>query len=411
MLLRNIDPEIGLCNGARGIVMEATRRVLDIMLIAGKHAGRRVYVPRISLAPKIADLPFTLRRRQFPVKLAWAMTINKAQGQTLQMVGVFLPQPVFSHGQLYVALSRVGSADRIKVLALPESGQGHYKDEEGVEDGLYTANIVWPEALLGNPTPNLNSPSWNPPAALPACKAPGDAIGSLEIDEGSGLTSLQMKGSTCAPATIVQQESDTANMDAGEHNSLDGTFFFTPVSFADDGVTLDFPAGHAEPADLHRAWFPGYFEPQQQARCGMHAINNAIGYQFADAPLMSKALRAYLPHARFEGLPETAADHESPSGDYSIELLAFLFQWRHNIYFLDVNRPILPGTESLNRIYDQDVCGILVNKNQHHWVTFKLVDETIWFLDSQGEPEPYSFAQYSGYLAFYGPSYAIRSIA
>ena len=77
MLLRNIDPEIGLCNGARGIVMKATRRVLDIMLIAGKHAGRRVYVPRVALAPKIADLPFTLRRRQFPVKLGWATTIGR----------------------------------------------------------------------------------------------------------------------------------------------------------------------------------------------------------------------------------------------------------------------------------------------------------------------------------------------
>jgi ATP-dependent DNA helicase PIF1 len=52
-------------------------------------------------------MPFTLRRRQFPVRLAFAMTINKAQGQTLKMVGIFLPKPVFTHGQLYVAMSRI----------------------------------------------------------------------------------------------------------------------------------------------------------------------------------------------------------------------------------------------------------------------------------------------------------------
>ena len=142
----------------------------------------------------------------------------------------------------------------------------------------------------------------------------------------------------------------------------------------------------------------------------MHAINNAVGFQFADAPLMSQALRAYLDHAHFEHLPETAEDHESPSGDYSVELLAFLFQWHHNIYSLDLDNPILPGTESLNRIFEQDVCGIIVNKNQHHWVTFKLLHETIWLLDSQGEPEPYTFTQYSAYLAFYNRAYAVRYI-
>ncbi|KDE05463.1 hypothetical protein MVLG_04153 [Microbotryum lychnidis-dioicae p1A1 Lamole] len=54
-----------------------------------------------------AELPFTLHRRtQFPIRLAMAMTINKSQGQSLAQVGVCLEKPVFSHGQLYVALSQ-----------------------------------------------------------------------------------------------------------------------------------------------------------------------------------------------------------------------------------------------------------------------------------------------------------------
>ncbi|RCN45056.1 hypothetical protein ANCCAN_08921 [Ancylostoma caninum] len=60
-------------------------------------------------------VPFRLRRRQFPIRLAFAMTINKAQGQSLNSVGIYLGVDVFSHGQLYVALSRARRMERVKV--------------------------------------------------------------------------------------------------------------------------------------------------------------------------------------------------------------------------------------------------------------------------------------------------------
>ena len=65
------------------------------------------------------------------------MTINKAQGQTIPIMGLYLPKSVFTHGQLYVALSRVQSKDNIKVLVK----DGH---KEGKED-VYTKNIVYKE--------------------------------------------------------------------------------------------------------------------------------------------------------------------------------------------------------------------------------------------------------------------------
>jgi len=61
-------------------------------------------------------LPFVLSRKQFPVRLSFAITINKSQGQTIPNVGIYLPRHVFRHGQLYVALSRGDSQNSTKVL-------------------------------------------------------------------------------------------------------------------------------------------------------------------------------------------------------------------------------------------------------------------------------------------------------
>ena len=50
------------------------------------------------------------------------MTINKSQGQTLSRVGLYLPRPLFRHGQLYVVISRVKTKRRLKILILDEDG-------------------------------------------------------------------------------------------------------------------------------------------------------------------------------------------------------------------------------------------------------------------------------------------------
>lgn len=71
------------------------------------------------------------------------MTTNKAQSQTLDYVGLYLPQQVFSHGQLYVGLSRVGSADRIKVFS-PFNPASCELEARG---GTFTRNIVYREVL------------------------------------------------------------------------------------------------------------------------------------------------------------------------------------------------------------------------------------------------------------------------
>ncbi|GMF38712.1 unnamed protein product [Phytophthora fragariaefolia] len=81
------------------------------------------------------NFPFRLRRKQFPVVPAFALTINKAQAQTVQNLGLYLVTPCFSHGQLYLALSRVTSRSKFKALI-------EYPELEE-DDGVYTDSTVY----------------------------------------------------------------------------------------------------------------------------------------------------------------------------------------------------------------------------------------------------------------------------
>ncbi|CAG8810768.1 30253_t:CDS:2, partial [Gigaspora margarita] len=86
-----------------------------------------------------SDFPFQFERRQFPIRLSFAITINKAQDQIILIMELYLPKPVFSYGQLYVALSKVQLKDNIKVIVK----DGHIKGKKDV----YTRNIVYKEVF------------------------------------------------------------------------------------------------------------------------------------------------------------------------------------------------------------------------------------------------------------------------
>ncbi|XP_053570386.1 uncharacterized protein LOC128660512 [Bombina bombina] len=113
MLLRNINTKRGLCNSTRLVVKALRQNLIIAQVLTGIGERKNVFIPRKDLAPSNTELPFILRR-QFPVKLAFALTVNKSQCETLDRVGIYLPKPVFSHGRLYVAFSQVKNYADVK---------------------------------------------------------------------------------------------------------------------------------------------------------------------------------------------------------------------------------------------------------------------------------------------------------
>ncbi|CAN1257711.1 ATP-dependent DNA helicase PIF1 [Linum perenne] len=135
MLLRNLKPSAGLCNSTRILLTHLGDHTLRGLIIGGSHEGTIAIISRIVLDKTDPNWPFTLKRRQYPLRLCYAMTINKSQRQTLEHIGIYLPSPVFSHGQLYVALSRARSVEGIHIIL----------QSDGTLSETTTRNIVYQE--------------------------------------------------------------------------------------------------------------------------------------------------------------------------------------------------------------------------------------------------------------------------
>jgi len=141
MLMRNLSDRLGMVNGTRLRVETATllRKLTVRVITPGPHFGEKHFVPRIRFKPDAPDVSVCFTRLQFPVRLAYSMTTNKAQGQTLLRAAIHMKFHAFAHGQLFVACSRVGLALDLAVFC---PGQG--ADDNG---RVYTTNVVYPEVL------------------------------------------------------------------------------------------------------------------------------------------------------------------------------------------------------------------------------------------------------------------------
>ena len=150
ILLRNLRAGSGngLRNGTQLTIQKLGTKVIELEISSGVNQRENVLLPRIAIVPSDTELPLTLKRHQFPIRPCFAMSTNKAQGQTFYFVGIYLPDNVFTHGQLYVAFSRVRSASCVTVYVNNEDG--YTKNIAGVDPGFPVGGCQ--PSLEGAPT-------------------------------------------------------------------------------------------------------------------------------------------------------------------------------------------------------------------------------------------------------------------
>lgn len=139
ILLRNLNQNQGLCNGTRLIIKNFRTNVIEAEIVSNKNYGARVFLPKITLLPNQDDSTVQFKRKQFPIRLAFALTVNKSQGQTIKKVAFLVDSPLFSHGHLYTAMSRVNNRNNFKIMV--ESTNHKNKIN------FFVNNIVYKEIL------------------------------------------------------------------------------------------------------------------------------------------------------------------------------------------------------------------------------------------------------------------------
>ena len=153
LLIRNLNPAQGLCNGTRMIVERIFNHSVLCRISSGLHKGETHFIPRIIFITREFGLPGRLKRIQLPIRVALhGITINRSQGQTFRArVSLYLKRAPFSHEMLYVALSRGTRRSLMKICVIDTSTQGNRQRGVGGNRTrtkvIYTQNPIYFEIL------------------------------------------------------------------------------------------------------------------------------------------------------------------------------------------------------------------------------------------------------------------------
>ena len=141
--MRNLNQKSGHCNGKRYIVTQVSPRIFYAkkLVCNANDKNATVMIPKIPIHTKQDDFPFILNQIQWPVRIAYIMSMNKPQGQTFTKYVLLLTNSVFTHGQLYVGLLICGEPNNLSIYV----NQDEYSHLPN--DKLYTRNVVHPEVL------------------------------------------------------------------------------------------------------------------------------------------------------------------------------------------------------------------------------------------------------------------------
>ena len=127
MCIRNLDLKRGIVNGTLLKLSSIGRHTVQFEILTGKACGCVDIFTRavFTITPEASGLPFTVIRTQFPIIPAYCLSVHKAQGQSLQRVGLIFESDPFTHGQLYVALSRVAGWHKVFTMFQGDNIKNH----------------------------------------------------------------------------------------------------------------------------------------------------------------------------------------------------------------------------------------------------------------------------------------------
>ncbi|CAE7243226.1 pfh1 [Symbiodinium sp. KB8] len=451
MLRHNIDVQDGLVNGACGFVEqvdadEETGEIEKIWVAFEKNAGAKWRAEHETAFVAISRRSATYldmdgnkaSRLQFPIVLAKATTIHKSQAATLHDgAHCRLDATCSQEGQAYVALSRCPSQalcsleffnpKSLRFNANAEWALTKLKAQQAGQDG----SELWKQ--LFRPEKNkdfyearlaeMGAPDWSllkdgteevePPWRCPDC---GEAASNNPLAIKAHKRQCIARPAPKARSKRKARAKSTANTKpAAKATAQIGTGLWIGTGLCGKRPSAE-SFQRPPPPKLPRTDAPGrsnltpnssqpeYFERQDALRCGIHALNNALGFHFIDARDMTRAADAFL----FENqeLYDNVQDHVAPEGDYSIEVMSMVLRTKAMEVFgqlrweMDIQRAMT--------VRDLEGCVGAVQHRHSHWVALRRTGEDFRYLDSlEAQPRDLTAGQLEEILSSH-PTYGVR---
>ena len=327
---------------------------------------------------------------------------------------MYLPSPVFSHGQLYVALSRSTSFAAVRVLVADYEDKQRAPRSTCPNPWVKTLNIV-DRALLASAKTIVAEPCVRYLAPLHSGCPPPSADPSVLASLKLGPADVPCSAKILSVATNVLSTSDIGHDDVALPS--DEPKLWSPLSHFRGMCCSDLPSGSVARPSRHNvassvargaprssapvAWSDRYFEHQADAHCGMHALNNLLGGpQFIPADLTVAA--AQVMAETNDPMP----NHVAPGGWYSHSVLGRVLQNtvppRWTLRF----SPLLPY-ELPSFTNDPASLGALQNQGNLHWVAIVKHADSMWLVDSLGLPRQLPLSQMKDLLRTFPSTYPL----
>ena len=353
---------------------------------------------------RYCTIPIDLTRRQIPFAPQGDFTHFGIQGKSADtgMTAYLHKTTDMSEGDLflgaYTLLSRARKLEDLLISGLPDRDFLEAGPDESIKARVLSleARSVRDIAVADAAVLALNWPS----------------VHEFE-DQSKGTTSL---ANTESKGTASRTETTATTMPTQTASNATATSLPRIEHNQNKNVRAHNHDHSTDSILRNRNSYSHYFEPQEQAKCARHALNNAIGSPLFDDFEMDKACALFVAESTVpshEGGPislEQREDHQAEGGWYSIEVMAYAL--RRTMMFELLPEPVGITIRLRDSIVDPQYAGLVVHQAwpQKHWVAIRYIDEKIWLLDSLGKPRALNKVEYHRFVTGHPIAFLIRKL-